>query len=111
MSRQKAHKGLPSGGRIRRLIGRIERWHRLSVRRRILLAMLAVSVIPLAIFSLAGLAALSGLNRGALKTADKALEASQDAHLQDLVHSKAQVINNQLQSVQDQVALLSQSTD
>jgi len=73
--------------------------------------MLAVSVIPLAIFSLAGLAALSGLNSGALKTADKALEASQDAHLQDLVHSKALVINNELQSVQDQVALLSQATD
>jgi hypothetical protein len=72
--------------------------------------MLAVSVIPLAIFSLAGMAALSGLNSGALKTANTQLEASQGAHLQDLVHSKALVINNELQSVQDEVALLSQST-
>ncbi|HVC38896.1 MAG TPA: histidine kinase [Candidatus Dormibacteraeota bacterium] len=95
---------------LRRLSGRIVRWHRLSVRRRILVAMLAVSVIPLAIFSLAGLAALSGLNSGALQTANSQLEASQGVHLQDLVNSKAQVINNELESVQDEVALLSQAT-
>ena len=110
MPRQRAHSGWPSTGRIRRLIGRIGRWQLLSVRRRILVAMLAVSVIPLAIFSLAGLAALSGLNSGALKTANSKLEASQDAHLQDLVHSKALVINDELESVQDEVALLSQAT-
>jgi signal transduction histidine kinase len=86
------------------------RWRRVSVRRRILVAMLAVSVIPLAIFSLAGLAALSGLNSGALKTANAKLESSQDAHLRDLVHSKAQVVNDELESVQDEVALLSQAT-
>ncbi len=98
-------------GRVRRIFGRIGRWHRLSIRRRILVAMLAVSVIPLAIFSLAGMAALSGLNSGALKSANTELEASQDAHLQDLVQSKAQVINNELESVQDEVELVSQSAE
>jgi len=110
MSRVKAGAVGSSAGRTRRLIGRIVGWHRLSIRRRILVAMLAVSVIPLAIFSLAGLAALSGLNSGALKTANTKLESSQDAHLQDLVDSKALVVNDELQSVQDELALLSQST-
>ncbi len=110
MPRLAARAARPTGSRIKRLIGRIERWHRVSVRRRILVAMLAVSVIPLAIFSLAGLAALYGLNNGALTTANAKLEASEGAHLSDLVHSKAQVINNELESVQDEVALLSQAT-
>ncbi len=86
------------------------RWYRVSIRHRILVAMLAVSVIPLAIVSLTGLGALSWLNSGALKTANSQLESSQDAHLNDLVHSKALLINNELQSVQNEVALLSQAT-
>ncbi|HVB14776.1 MAG TPA: histidine kinase [Candidatus Dormibacteraeota bacterium] len=110
MSRLKARPDRWLAGRVRRLSGRIARWHRLSIRRRILVAMLAVSVIPLAIFSLAGMAALSGLNSGALKTANNELEASQGGHLQDLVDSKALVINDGLESVQDEVALLSQAT-
>ncbi|HEY6539240.1 MAG TPA: HAMP domain-containing protein, partial [Candidatus Dormibacteraeota bacterium] len=110
MSRRKSGAaGIPPN-RTWRLIDGIGRWHRLSIRRRILVAMLGVSVIPLAIFSLAGMAALGGLNSGALKTANTQLEDSQDGHLQDLVDSKALVINNELQSVQDEIALLSQST-
>ncbi|MGC1184358.1 MAG: histidine kinase [Candidatus Dormiibacterota bacterium] len=111
MSRRKRRPVRLVTDRFRRLVARIERWHRLSIRRRILVAMLAVSVIPLAIFSLAGMAALYGLNSGALKSANSQLEASQDGHLQDLVESRAQVINDELQSVQDEVALLSRSTD
>ena len=109
MSRPKGRPDHWLAGQVRRSVAGFTDWHRLSIRRRILVAMLAVSVIPLAIFSLAGMAALFGLNSGALKTANTQLEASQDAHLQDLVHSKAVVINNELQSVQDEVALLSQS--
>ncbi|HUY08674.1 MAG TPA: histidine kinase [Candidatus Dormibacteraeota bacterium] len=110
MSRPRVHPSRMLAGRVRRIFARIGRWHRLSIRRRILVAMLAVSVIPLAIFSLAGMAALSGLNSGALKSANTQLEASEDVHLQDLVQSKAQVINNELESVQDEVELVSQST-
>lgn len=110
MSRPRRNPGRLLATRTRSLLGRIERWHRLSIRRRILVAMLAVSVIPLAIFSLAGMAALYGLNSGALKSANTQLETSQDGHLQDLVESRAQVINDELQSVQDEVALLSRST-
>ncbi|MGH7691861.1 MAG: histidine kinase [Candidatus Dormibacteria bacterium] len=110
MSRPKDQPGRLLPGGVRRLLARVELWHRVSVRRRILVAMLAVSVIPLAIFSLTGLGVLSTLNNGALKTANGQLERSQDGHLQDLVNSKALVINNELQSVQDEVAVLSQAT-
>ncbi|HVB54687.1 MAG TPA: histidine kinase [Candidatus Acidoferrales bacterium] len=110
MSRPRARPDRSLADRIRRLGARTASWCRLSIRRRILLVMLAVSVIPLAIFSLAGMAALSGLNGGALKTANSELEASQNAHLQDLVQSKALVINNELESVQGEVELISQST-
>ncbi|MGC2190740.1 MAG: histidine kinase [Candidatus Dormiibacterota bacterium] len=110
MSRPRVRPGRVLADRVRREFGRIQRWHRFSIRRRILVAMLAVSVIPLAIFSLAEMAALSGLNSGALKSANTQLEASQDGHLKDLVESKAQVVNDELESVQDEVALLSRST-
>ncbi|MGH7643040.1 MAG: histidine kinase [Candidatus Dormibacteria bacterium] len=110
MKRRIARPGRALAARVRGIWSRLERWPRYSIQRRILVAMLAVSVIPLAIFSLAGMAALSGLNSGALKTANNQLETSQDGHLQALVDSKAQVINNELKSVQDEVALLGQST-
>ncbi|MGH7640128.1 MAG: histidine kinase [Candidatus Dormibacteria bacterium] len=110
MSQPSRRRGRWISGGVRSVFGRIELWHRQSVRRRILVAMLGVSVIPLAIFGLAGMAALSSLNSGALKKANHQLEASQDTHLRDLVNSKALVINNELNSVQDDVALLSQAT-
>ncbi len=98
--------------RLTRAVGtlrRLREWRRLTIRRRILVAMLGVSVIPLAIFGLAGLAALSGLNSGALNTATSNLETSQNNHLSDLVGSKAVIVNNELQSVQNELALVSQS--
>ncbi len=90
-------------------LGRFERWRRLSIRRRMLVAMLAVSVIPLAIFASASLFALSGLNSGALQHARGELESSQGLHLSDLVQSKAEIIDNELESIQSQLALVAQS--
>lgn len=71
--------------------------------------MLAVSVIPLGIFASAGLVALSGLNSGALRTASAELESSQGVHLADLVLSKSEIVDNELESIQNQLALVSQS--
>ncbi len=72
--------------------------------------MLAVSVIPLALFSAAGITALSGLNHGALSTADRQLVASQSLHLADLVQSKATIVNDELASIEDQIGLLGLET-
>ncbi|MHB8332440.1 MAG: histidine kinase [Candidatus Dormibacteria bacterium] len=71
--------------------------------------MLAVSVIPLGLFSLAGFTAISGLNSGALRTANNALVASQGAHLEDLVRSKAAIVNDELASIENQIGLLGQA--
>ena len=94
---------------MRQLATRLDRWRRFSIRRRILVAMLAVSVIPLGIFASAGLVALSGLNSGALRTASAELESSQGVHLADLVLSKSEIVDNELESIQNQLALVSQS--
>ncbi len=96
-----------SGGRWRRL-ARLPaaRWQRLPIRGRILTAMLAVSVIPLAAVSAAGLGALEGLNSGALGTANQQLVAQQGAHLEALVQSKAALVNDELASIEEQVALV-----
>ncbi|MGH7608560.1 MAG: histidine kinase [Candidatus Dormibacteria bacterium] len=96
-------------GRWLRPVARLGSWARLSIRRRILVAMLAVSVIPLAIFASAGLVALSGLNSGALNSASRQLESSQGLHLADLVQSKAAIVNNELQSIQEDLALVADS--
>ncbi|MHB8394236.1 MAG: histidine kinase [Candidatus Dormibacteria bacterium] len=72
--------------------------------------MLAVSVIPLALFSAAGITALSGLNHGALSTADRQLVASQSLHLAALVQSKAAIVNDELASIEDQIGLLGLET-
>lgn len=72
--------------------------------------MLAVSVTPLALFSAAGITALSGLNHGALSTADRQLVASQSLHLADLVQSKATIVNDELASIEDQIGLLGLET-
>src|ERR1035437_10101895 len=95
--------------RMRQLATRLDRWRRFSIRRRILVAMLAVSVIPLGIFASGGLVALSGLNSGALRTASAELESSQGVHLADLVLSKSEIVDNELESIQNQLALVSQS--
>jgi len=84
-------------------------WQNLSIRRRILVSMLAVSVIPLGLFSLAGFTAISGLNSGALRTANNALVANQGAHLEDLVRSKAAIVNDELASIENQIGLLGQA--
>jgi nitrate/nitrite-specific signal transduction histidine kinase len=81
-------------------------WSTVSIRRRILISMLAVSVIPLGLFSLAGLTALSGLNSGSLATANNELVANQSTHLEDLVNSRAAIVNDDLASIESQVALL-----
>ncbi len=84
-------------------------WQNLSIRRRILVSMLAVSVIPLGLFSLVGFTAISGLNSGALRTANNALVATQGAHLEDLVRSKAAIVNDELASIENQIGLLGQA--
>jgi signal transduction histidine kinase len=81
-------------------------WSTVSIRRRILISMLAVSVIPLGLFSLAGLTALSGLNHGSLATANNELVANQSTHLEDLVDSRAAIVNEDLASIENQIALL-----
>ena len=82
------------------------RWQRLTIRGRILTAMLAVSVIPLAVVSVAGIGALQELNSGALQVANQRLVAAQGAHLQALVTSKAAGVNDELSAVESQVALV-----
>src|SRR5487761_58602 len=109
MSRLTPLSELGRSRRLRRLAIPVDRWHRLSIRRRILVAMLAVSVIPLGIFASAGLVALSGLNSGALRTASAELDSSQGVHLADLVLSKSEIVDNELESIQNQLALVSQS--
>jgi len=86
--------------------GRRGGWRRASLRRQVLLVMLAVSVVPLAIFSIASLTALEGLNTGALRSANRGLIANQDAHLADLVQARAASINEDLVSIQDELAML-----
>ncbi len=81
-------------------------WRRGSLRRQVLLVMLAVSVAPLAVFSVASLTALEGLNAGALGRADRALTANQGAHLADLVQSRAASVDEDLVSIQDELVLL-----
>jgi signal transduction histidine kinase len=71
--------------------------------------MLAVSVIPLGIFSLAGLTALSGLNSGSLATANQKLVANQSTHLEALVNSRAAIVNDDLAEIQNEIALLGQA--
>ena len=84
------------------------RWRRnaLSIRRRLLLSMLAVAVVPLGLFSVAGVVALNNLNSSALKRADQELVQSQSLHLEDLVQSKATIVNDELAAIQDQIGFL-----
>ncbi len=82
------------------------RWNGLSIRRRLLVSMLAVALIPLTLFSLAGLVALSNVNTGALSRANQELVQNQSLHLEDLVQSKAAVVNDELISIQDQIGFL-----
>ena len=81
--------------RLGRGLGRW-RWNALSIRRRLLLSMLAVAVVPLGLFSVAGVVALNNLNSSALKRADQELVQSQSLHLEDLVQSKATIVNDEL---------------
>ena len=83
-----------------------ERWNGLSIRRRLLASMLAVALIPLTLFSLAGLVALSNVNSGALSRANQELVRNQSLHLEDLVQSRAAVVNDELISIQDQIGFL-----
>ncbi len=93
-------------GRVRSALRPGRGWHRGGLRRQVLLVMLAVSITPLAIFSVASLTALEGLNTGALRSADQGLIANQDAHLADLVQARAATVNEDLVSIQDALALL-----
>ena len=70
------------------------------------MSMLAVALIPLTLFSLAGLVALSSVNGGALSRANQELVQNQSLHLEDLVQSKAAVVNDELISIQDQIGFL-----
>ena len=103
---------MSAGGRGGRawwaLPGRLanQRWQRLTIRGRILTAMLAVSVIPLAVVSAAGIAALQELNSGALQSANQRLVAAQGTHLQELVNNKATGVNDELAAIENQVALV-----
>ena len=103
---------MSAGGRGRRggwaLPGRWanQHWQRLTIRGRILTAMLAVSVIPLAVVSAAGIAALQELNSGALQSANQRLVAAQGAHLQELVNSKAAGVDDELAAIESQVTLV-----
>lgn len=98
------------GGRWRRILrAPSRRWQRLPIRSRILAAMLAVSVIPLAAVSAAGLAALQGLNSGGLRTANQQLVAQQGAHVEALVQSKAASVNDELGSIENQVAIVAKA--
>ena len=103
---------MSAGGRGGRawwaLPGRLanQRWQRLTIRGRILTAMLAVSVIPLAVVSAAGIAALQELNSGALQSANQRLVAAQGSHLQELVNSKAAGVNDELAAIESQVTLV-----
>jgi signal transduction histidine kinase len=81
-------------------------WSTVSIRRRIFFSMLAVAVIPLGLFSVVGLTALSGLNSGSLATANNELVANQSAHLEDLVNSRAAIVNDDLASIENGVGLL-----
>jgi signal transduction histidine kinase len=83
-----------------------DRWQLLTIRRRILTAMLAVSVIPLAVVSAAGITALQELNSGALQSANQQLVAAQGTHLQELVDSKATGVNDELAAIESQVTLV-----
>ncbi|HUY62059.1 MAG TPA: histidine kinase [Candidatus Dormibacteraeota bacterium] len=83
-------------------------WHRLGIRRRLLLVLLAVSVVPLVSFSVASLAALEVLNGHARGQAGQALLASQDAHVSQLVSARASIVNGELGSIQDELELLRQ---
>lgn len=91
--------------RLGRGLGRW-RWNALSIRRRLLLSMLAVAVVPLGLFSVAGVVALNNLNSSALKRADQELVQSQSLHLEDLVQSKATIVNDELAAIQDQIGFL-----
>lgn len=97
-------------GRLERvrgvLLSPVTRWRAFTIRGRILAAMLAVSVIPLAAFSVAGLAALQGLNSGALRRADGELAAQQGAHLEALAQSRAASVNDELASIESQIRQL-----
>ncbi|HUY98005.1 MAG TPA: histidine kinase [Verrucomicrobiae bacterium] len=86
--------------------GRAAGWRRGGLRRQVLFVMLAVSVVPLAIFSVASLTALEGLNSGALRSADRGLVAEQDAHLAELVQARAATVNEDLVSIQDELSML-----
>ncbi len=83
-------------------------WHRLGIRRRLLLVLLAVSVVPLVGFSVASLAALEVLNGHARTQAGQALLASQDAHVSQLVSERASIVNGELGAIQDELELLRQ---
>ncbi|MHB1500120.1 MAG: histidine kinase [Candidatus Dormibacteria bacterium] len=82
------------------------RWNALSIRRRLLVSMLAVALIPLTLFSLAGVVAIAQVNGGALTRADQQLVHNQSLHLEDLVQSKATVVNDELIAIQDQIGFL-----